>query len=290
MRLFSKNKKKLVSAEIWGDIPTPKNNELFAAPVDNRLWHPNTAIRTSRSIIPQWYKNLPTGDVSLKRCYGLSDFIRTGYTIPMWATLSVRMPIAKHDERIEAKYDIIESTLFQAEQMSEKDMDYFFSKQTLENNQFPFFQAGMCPVSDAKARKSSYLKLLNPWVMRTAPGYSSLFLPALWEPNPNYQVLAGVVHTDYYPQANVVINITSNEQFKITEGTPLYHVIPFKREDALLKSSLIKGDQSAHKFLLNTGFGAVFTGSDSIDGGYKSEQSSIDKGLHPLVGIEKERK
>lgn len=277
MRFFSRNKRGTVKPGIWENLPVPKPNELFAAPVDNRLWHPKLAIRPSRVKTPEWFKNIPHGDASLKRCYGVADFMKTGYVVPLWATLDVRLPLSKFDQRWDARFNIVQSQLFSVEDINEHDMEYYFGYESLMRNQFPLHQTGGdCPVAKQKPRESSYLKLVSPWVIRTAPGWSSLFLPTLWEPNNNYEVLGAVVHTDYYPNANLVINVLSNSPFTIPEGTVMQHIIPFKRDDSMLNTTVIKGDETAHKLLRDTGFGAVFTTGPDTHGGYKREQKRMD--------------
>lgn len=277
MPFFLKNKKSTVKPGIWENLPTPKPNQLFAAPVDNRLWHPKLAVRPSREKTPQWFKDIPHGDASLKRCYGVADYLKTGYVVPLWATLDVRLPISKYDKHWDASFNIPDSELFEVDSISDADMNYYFSYQSLIGNQFPPHQTGMaCPVAQKKPRESSYLKLVNPWVLKTAPGWSSLFIPTVWEPNPNYEVLAAVIHTDYYPNPNVVINVLTNKPFRIEEGTIMQHVIPFKRDASMLSTEVIRGDESAHKLLRNTGFGAVFTTQEHTHGGYKKEQKRMD--------------
>jgi len=280
MRFSIRRKSPTVKPGIWENLPVPKPNQLFAAPVDNRLWHPKLAIRPSRSKTPEWFKDIPQGEASLKRCYGVADYLRTGYVVPMWATLDVRMPLNKLDKRWEARFDIPASHLFTAEiatDLSEQDNNYYFSYESLMRNQFPIHQTGSeCPVAKQKNRESSYLKLPSPWVVRTAPGWSSLFLPTLWEPNDDYEVLGAVVHTDYYPNANCVINIKTNRPLRIEEGTIMQHIIPFKRDASILETEVIRGDQTAHTLLRDTGFGPVFTTKEDTHGGYKKEQRRMD--------------
>ena len=256
MRFFSRNKRGTIKPNIWENLPTPKPNQLFAAPLDNRLWHPKIAVRASRTKTPDWFKNIPHGENSLKRCYGVADLMRTGYVVPLWASLDVRRPISKLDQRWDAKFHTAETGIFSTESVSERDIEYYFSQEALRRGQFPLHQTGgECPVAKRKPRASCYLKLINPWVFRTAPGWSCLFLPTIWEPNDKYEVLGAVVHTDYYPNANVVINIFTNEPFVIEEGTIMQHVIPFKRDASILDTEVLRGDQTAHKLLRDTEIG-----------------------------------
>lgn len=277
MRPFSRRKRRTIKPGIWENLPVPKPNQLFAAPCDNRLWHPKIAVRPSRSKTPDWFKDIPHGENTLKRCYGVADYLRTGYVVPLWATLDVRRPISKHDQRWDARFHTAQSHIFKTDSITEGDMDYYFSAESLRRGQFPLHQTGSeCPVAKQKPRESCYLKLLNPWVFRTAPGWSCLFLPTLWEPNDKYEVLGAVVHTDYYPNANVVMNILTNDSFTIEEGTIMQHVIPFKRDASILDTEVLMGDQTAHTLLRDTGFGAVFTTVNDVHGGYKKEQKRID--------------
>jgi len=278
MRLFSK-KHSVVKGSIFDDVPTPKPNELLAIPVSNTLWHPNVAVYKSREKQPEWYKEATGGVSGLKRCYGLGDYMKVGYIVPLWAKLDIRLPIISVDKGWDARYDIVNSSTYELETLDEHKLREYFSRESLLGNQFPASQAGSCPVASVKSRtNSSYLKLTNPWLFKTAPGYSTLFVHPQWEPNGNYHVMSGVVNTDYYHHCNVVMNITTASEFSIKEGTPMLHAIPFKRSDGIKNSELIKGDESLHKILDGLGFNSVHR-STNWEGGYKHEQSKLDKKL-----------
>ena len=279
MRFFNRpQKSKIVQGSAWEDIPTPKPNELFVVPATNILLHPKLSVYANRSGMPDWYKNAKGGESGIKRCYGLADYLRTGYTIPLWAKLDIRPPISKLDPKWEAKYDFaFESVSHDLEFVDELMHDEFFSNNALFHNQFAQDQVGECPVSSIKTRQNSaYLKLTNPWLFKTAPGYSTLFISPQWSPDPRYQVMSGVVNTDYYHHANVVLNIIANEEFSIDEGTPMLHAIPFKREDGIKGSSLIRGDERLHKSLNGLGFLQVRRPL-GWNGMYKREQAQVDK-------------
>ena len=278
MRLFSK-KSSVIKGDIHSDIPTPKPHELLAVPVDNTLWHPKIAVYENRKQTPDWYKQITGGSSGLRRCFGLGDYMRGGYTVPLWAKLDVRLPLSRLDNRWDAQYDIVASELFDLEFIDNPALNGMLSKDSLMGNQFPAEQAGVCPVSAIKTRKnSSYLKLTNPWLFKTAPGYSTLFIHPQWEPSEHYQIMAGVVNTDYYHHCNVVLNITGDSEFSIEEGTPIFHAIPFKRSDLIKNSKLLKGDDRMHKLLDIVGFDNVHRQS-SWEGAYKHEQNRVDKGL-----------
>lgn len=282
MGLFSNKKSNenvTIKADIWEGLPIPKKHELLAIPLSNTLWHPKVAIYKNNKKTPDWFKEVATGELGLRRCYGLADYMRTGYTIPLWAQLDVREPISKLNASWDARFN---TPSYLVEPLDNEAYEQLISKANVDRNQFGYDQAGECPVASMKQRKKSdYLKLQNPWLIKTAPGYSSLFIAPQWEPNSNYSVMAGVVHTDYYHHCNIVLNITTTQPFSIDEGTPMLHVIPFKRESALIKSELLKGDESTHKLLDKLGFDNIEQGHN-WKGAYKREQSRHDKELRDI--------
>lgn len=77
------------------------------------------------------------------------------------------------------------------------------------------------------------LKFINPWIVKTAPGYSCLFTSPLNHLETRIKILDGVVDTDtYYNQVNFPFLYTGGEgRYLIKKGTPLVQVIPFKREN-----------------------------------------------------------
>lgn len=75
------------------------------------------------------------------------------------------------------------------------------------------------------------LKIENPWIIKTDPGYSCMILPPLHRDN-QLVVLSGIVDTDtYYEKINLPFNLKDkNFEGMIEAGTPIAQVIPFKRE------------------------------------------------------------
>lgn len=78
------------------------------------------------------------------------------------------------------------------------------------------------------------VKFMNPWVIVTPPGYSTLFLPPLNRARIPFEILAGVVDTDsFYSQVNfpAACLMEPGSKCALERGTPLVQAIPFKRED-----------------------------------------------------------
>ena len=80
------------------------------------------------------------------------------------------------------------------------------------------------------------IKILSPWLIKTPPGYSCLFVPPLNHVNLPFRPLSGVVDTDKYSKLpinfpSIPQEIPEKQQTKIIPaGTPIVMVIPFKRE------------------------------------------------------------
>jgi hypothetical protein len=78
------------------------------------------------------------------------------------------------------------------------------------------------------------LKILNPWLLRTPPGYSTLFLAPLNRFHMPLFPLAGLVETDiFYREVNFpsILIMRPGTRLTLPRGTPLVQVIPIKREE-----------------------------------------------------------
>ena len=84
------------------------------------------------------------------------------------------------------------------------------------------------------------LKFHNYWTVRTAPGWSCLFVPPLNRPNPIVEVLSGVVDTDQF--GNEInfpfVTVADDGVHVLEQGTPLVQVIPFRRTNPATKAAV----------------------------------------------------
>lgn len=229
-------KLQIVNPDIFNDLPKLKSGQVFLASEDPNLMDDTCRPYVNNGNWPEWWKELSGNEGSLKRCSGTSDYLATGFTIPLWAKLMFRPSI--DGRNWDAKFDLTTD-------------DGNFGIES-----FMYSQTGECPVSRSrKLKESNYIKVINPWLVKTAPGWSSLFLPPLWDPNPNYTMLPAVVNTDYYHNAHMVINVLTDEPFELEIGRPMWHVIPFKRNGKL---DVIWGNERAYNLLRHRGFGGGF--------------------------------
>lgn len=75
------------------------------------------------------------------------------------------------------------------------------------------------------------LKFENPWIIKTPPGYSCLFIHPLHYDDLPFKSVSGVVDTDTYPlPVNFPFFIKNGFSGILETGTPMIQVIPFKRD------------------------------------------------------------
>ena len=164
-------------------------------------------------VVPEWYKQMPplvpSGDVgTVKRCAPFLDAMTFGYIIPL--------PVEMHI-----------TYLRNAQGAGELDIKVKgYSPPMLDMH--PQRQVAGAPFANMPI-----VKFLNPWIIKTPPGYSTLFVPPMNRFAAPIVPLCGVVETDRYYQE---IHFPSvwlapvGQSVALMEGTPLVQVIPIRRE------------------------------------------------------------
>lgn len=75
-------------------------------------------------------------------------------------------------------------------------------------------------------------KIINPWIVKTPRGWSSLFLHPMHQDGLPFNTLPAIVDTDKHPTPiNALFFLKKNFSGLIQRGTPYVQVIPFKRQD-----------------------------------------------------------
>lgn len=173
---------------------------------------------------PKWFKDQSTGNFNtetrqgintVKSCPAMLDVLNMGYVIPLWSDFKL----------IRTENDIgwisPNSNIFPITTHPEEQIDaYPFGPNTFKGT----------------------VKLINPWKVRTSPGYSCMFVSPYYHKNDNLEVLVGSIDTDRYHEAHVNTFLTSelNQEIKLNYGMPLVQVIPYKREK--FKMETLVGD------------------------------------------------
>jgi hypothetical protein len=177
----------------------------------------NYPVLPTKKVLPKWFKELPTEKFAyplgstlptIKKCMPATDMLTSGYIIQNVIDVDV----------------IKEKTQgnFVENRIKVKDTKYAPEAHRFE----------MCPVKnpDSGTDKQHWIKLKNPWLVRTPPGYSCLFIQPVYEFNPNLRLLSGIVDTDTFDLPVEFPGWIVNDHV-IKAGQPLMQVIPFKRED-----------------------------------------------------------
>jgi len=205
----------------------------FIAKNKNNFLLPNKPDIASK-FIPTWYKNLPSyrnfnfeessvnsgiafddnnqlySTQTLKRCPPVQDYLNTGYIIPLWTDLLVNRIVEE---------DVI-------------GFNWTFTSDG-QVSEHPLHQVKDTPI-EKMAMGDSVWKLINPWLIKTPPGYSCMFIPPLYHQS-DFEILPGIVDTDVFHEINFPFTYrryNENLENKVyNAGLPLVHIIPFKRDN-----------------------------------------------------------
>ena len=180
----------------------------------------------SRDFWPEWFKkqknDKETDDkLTVKSCPGILDVLCYGYIIPLWSDyMVVRLPISeKCPQGIGWRTPPNNLGHFCADTHPQGQIDsYPFPKDTFKGS----------------------FKLINPWSIRTPPGYSCYFTAPHYNKHPNLTILRGIIDTDIYHEGHINTWFTApmNEEILLPYGMPVVQVIPFKREEFKMRTEV----------------------------------------------------
>jgi hypothetical protein len=204
----------------------------------------------AKDLLPEWYKRMPSYctpersitkhghfNSTIKHCMPALDAMTTGYIL----TLPQDLHVTEHTE---------------ANISTSWPMD---NMQLIENHSIEQISEYQI---DTERWSASALKLINRWVIKTPPGYSTLFMSPMWQDDNRFFVFPGVVDTDLYPQPiNFPFLLQRGFVGTIGYGTPFVQLIPFKRDEwdsevgvkseEMRKSWLKVTRQAAHRYKQN---------------------------------------
>ena len=165
--------------------------------------------------IPDWYKDTPeyvnglgkkydksaNTPSTIKKCIPILDEMTSGYILYTQVDLQVTQ---------------------------ENGLPYFVWPSQDALSFHPISQAPLHPAGN----ETPYPKWNNPYGIKTPPGYSSLFLPPMHNPNKIFTILEGLVDTDKYLAPVNFPFVLNNVKWEgiIEAGTPMAQVIPIKRD------------------------------------------------------------
>tara|TARA_R100001129_G_scaffold65256_3_gene44579 strand:+ start:469 stop:1221 length:753 start_codon:yes stop_codon:yes gene_type:complete len=187
--------------------------------------------------IPEWFKKLKHTEQlrTLKGCIPFLETITTGYLLKLPQDFYV-----EHNTRdVRGQPFTKQTTGYSTNAMP--GYDFIMGLNAFENVEHPLSQVGgkSCPFSE-KNKQLPIQKFLNPWFIKTPPGYSCLFVPPLNNSDDRFSIISGIVHTDKFDQRINFPYLYNGDKYPYLEttlkkGTPFVQVIPFKRDSWKMK-------------------------------------------------------
>lgn len=184
----------------------------------------------AKRITPEWFKksfrykdNIKDVDhngdpnSTIKKCLPVTDMFMAGYHIPLSSDIWVENR-GENNMTFRWATDQMEAvTLQSASQHTEYPTPWGYCK--------------------------SVFKWTNPWIVKTPPGWSCLFLHPQHHEELPFRSLSALVDTDRFPApVNIPFFIHKGYEGLISRGTPFVQIIPFKREEFYTKFSFDKGN------------------------------------------------
>lgn len=174
-------------------------------------------VKPARLYVPEWYKKASRylngatkpslfneKNNALKQCVPLLDALTTGYIAELWADLEVRQTTQGPDFAWSEGPDVLNG------------------RKEDPSNTVPV------PVGHGDLN----LVWLTPYIFKTPPGYSLLITHPLNRFDLPFTTLSGVVDADdLMMDGKLPFYLQKDFEGIIPAGTPLFQVIPFKRDD-----------------------------------------------------------
>ena len=182
--------------------------------------------------IPEWYKKLGHTPPlkTVKGCMPFLDTLTTGYLLRTAQDYGVKHNV--YNENIKQNDTYLEASDVRPEFCQIHHLN-LFTKQS-SGQYHPVEQVEGAPFNE-RNKNLPVLKFFNPWIIKTSPGYSCLFVPPLNNSDDRFSIIPGIVDTDTFPNEINFPFIINGDKYPSLEtiikaGTPYVQVIPFKRE------------------------------------------------------------
>ena len=200
--------------------------------------------------IPAWYKDLNhTHDrQTVKGCMPFLDTLTLGYSIPMIQDIHFKIHFNKEKNCWDGNMNpdsSLYSDLVDIYQLN-------INKSQLEVH--PTWQWENAPWTEQNYNLPA-VKIINPWIIKTPPGYSCLFVSPLNNKNDKIELIAGIVDTDTFPhQVNFpcffnYYKYPEGIDFVLEKGTSIVQVIPFKRDSWKMEIDYFKVENMRLSYL-----------------------------------------
>ena len=180
--------------------------------------------------IPEWYKKLKSSHelLTIKGCMPFLDTLTTGYVLELPQDFVLVHNIIENGKQI-TKF---EPSLYN----KPNGLNMNFKEET--QSHAPEQLKGS-PLEHKNLHLPVH-KILNPWIIKTPPGYSCLFVPPLNNTDDRFSIIPGIVDTDKFQNEINFPFIVNGDKYSVLntilkKKTPYVQIIPFKRENWQMK-------------------------------------------------------
>jgi len=187
----------------------------------------------SKINIPNWYKKLKHDhkDKTVKGCMPFLDTLTIGYIL--------KMPIDYYVEH-NVETEGIKNTGMRTSNERINGITDGLNLNFSDTKEFHSIDQAKESPHLEKNKNLPFHKILNPFIIKTPPGYSCLFVPPLNNSDDRFSIIPGIVDTDKYNlEVNFPIVFNGDKydtlETTIKRGTPYVQVIPFKRDSWKMK-------------------------------------------------------
>jgi hypothetical protein len=186
--------------------------------------------KPASSLIPQWWKDIPhyshghskvvldpAPTVTVKRCLSAYDAIASGYIVTLWTDIEVTYdPLTGHTLKWLSSESVF--SVWDREQSGGYEIPEGFDNQVFK------YQHG--------------------WRIETPKGYSSLIIHPTGYQNLPFKAIPGIVDTDVLlTDINMPIVFKKGWEGILEKGTPMFQIIPVKRDEWSSEFSLMKENE-----------------------------------------------
>lgn len=228
-------------------------NNIKWMPASFEAWQKVRFPQPSKSYIPQWYKDIPLwennkkdvkifkdgsweSNATVKKCVPFIDTFLTGYIQELWCDVVF---YENDDGSIGYEHNA------KVDPISKRETKLLPNNGMWHNEEFVW---------------------KTQWEPQTPEGYSSLYVHPLNRIDLPFYTLSGIIDTDNWPiSGNYPFLLNKNFLGTIKRGTPIYQIIPIKRET--WTSEEIEFDQNVENVINNK----LKTLKSHIVDGYRNE-------------------
>ena len=197
--------------------------------------------------VPEWFKKLDHNleNQTIKGCVPFLDSLTTGYLLSLPQDMIIEHNFV--NPKTNQKDSFFRNSLEGLSNfINATNVNLNVTNETHGVHQLGGVDGG-CPLVKKKSELPFY-KILNPWIIKTPPGYSCLFTAPLNNGDDRFTALSGIVDTDTYDSYinfPIVLNGDKYPELRtvLKVGTPYIQVIPFRRDNWKMEIDYIEKDE-----------------------------------------------